>query len=114
MKKSHLWVGTLTREGADYVFRYTDAFRDRTELPPIANFPDKERWEYRSTTLFPFFAARLPSIERPEVAQIISEHGLDPADVMQLLANLGRKTITSPYELVVARGSLMLIPGLLG
>lgn len=112
-RKSRLWIGTLTREGAEYVFRYTDAFRNRTELPPISNFPDKER-EYRSVALPPFFAVRLPSIERPEIAQILTERGLDPADVMQLLAHLGRKTITSPYELVEARGPLMLIPGLFG
>jgi HipA-like protein len=92
-----VWVGTLGRDGDEYTFRYSEAFRRRRDLPSLPAFPDMTK-EYRSPDLFPFFLARLPPIGRPDVERFVAEHHIDPADTLRLLSVLGRKTITSPYE----------------
>jgi len=97
LEGERVWVGTLATERGEYVFRYSDEFRRRDELPPLPAFPDRDK-EYRDTDLFPFFLARLPPIGRPDVERFVAEHHIDPADTLGLLSVLGRKTITSPYE----------------
>ena len=72
------------------------------ELPPISAFPDKFR-EYRSSRLWPFFEVRVPPTDRPDVKQVVSERGIDRDDVFRLLGELGRRSISSPYEFELAK-----------
>lgn len=97
-------VGTLSQEGKEFVFVYDKEFRRRDDLPPISAFPDKGG-EYRSETLWPFFDVRLPPVERADVASKIKEKHLDPEDTLALLAEFGRKTLTTPYEFTSTRFS---------
>jgi len=92
-------VGTLRREGDEFVFRYTPEFRLRAELPPIPDFPDKER-EYRMADLWPFFEQRIPPVERPDVEEVLRRRKMSPdSDRLLLLSELGRRALSSPYEL---------------
>ena len=95
-------VGTLSQEGREFVFVYDKGFRHRDDLPPISAFPDKGA-EYRSETLWPFFDVRLPPVERADIASTIKEKHLDPEDTLALLAEFGRKTLTTPYEFTSTR-----------
>jgi HipA-like protein len=89
-------VGTLWREGGEYLFSYSDEFK-RSELPPVFEFPEKDR-VYRSPTLWPFFEVRMPPTERPDVEALVRERRLDTRDEFRMLAELGKRTITNPYE----------------
>jgi HipA-like protein len=90
-------VGVLSQEGKEFVFKYTEQFVRRTDLPALSAFPDRTK-PYRSTYLWPFFEVRLPPLDREDVAEIIKAQKVDPDDTLALLAVFGRKTLTTPYE----------------
>ena len=96
--RDQVLIGALTNEAGEYVFRYDHAYVERDEYPALAAFPDKQR-EYRSRDLWPFFDVRLPPLERSDVRQLIKARNIDAGDTLRLLAELGRRTITTPYEL---------------
>jgi HipA-like protein len=90
-------VGVLSQEDKEFVFRYAQEFFSRTDLPALSAFPDRAR-EYRSPVLWPFFEVRLPPLDRPDVAAVIKARRIDPDDALALLATIGLKTLTTPYE----------------
>jgi HipA-like protein len=90
-------VGQLSHEGQEWVFRYADSYR-QGENPPIAAFPYMQD-EYRSTRLWPFFEVRLPPLDRDDVEAVLKHRGIDKSDMFTLLAVLGARIATSPYEL---------------
>ncbi|MDR3220189.1 MAG: hypothetical protein LBU22_14655 [Dysgonamonadaceae bacterium] len=57
------------------------------------NFPQKEK-VYQSTTLWPFFASRVPSN-----AQLMLPGKMQEDDLTTLLKKYGQRTITHPFEL---------------
>lgn len=91
-------VGTLRQEEGEFVFEYSPAFKAQDELPPISAFPEKG-CVYRSSALWPFFAVRLPPMDRKDVQSIIAEKKIPTHDVLRLVAELAGKSPTSPYEL---------------
>jgi hypothetical protein len=93
-------VGRLTQEANEFVFRYAEGFR-RSDRPGVAAFPDKDR-EYRSIDLWPFFQVRLPPTERADVLAVLEEQKLHPDDVLGVLAVLGAKSVSTPYEFRLA------------
>lgn len=101
-----LHVGTLSEEGDEYVYRYSPEFKDQNEVPPISAFPEVGRvYRAKLDELWTFFRVRLPPTNRQDVKQVISDRGLDEADVMQLLGVIGRRSIATPYELELHAGS---------
>ncbi len=94
-----LLVGTLTSEEGEYVFRYSEPFKRRVEIPPIGAFP-RRNLAYRSRELWPFFQVRLPPLDRPDVRQVVEDRKLDKNDLMAFLPELGGNAVTSPYNLV--------------
>jgi HipA-like protein len=96
-----VWVGSLSQERGQYVFRYSPDFKERSDLPALLAFPDKRK-VYRAERLWPFFQARLPSTTRPDVERLMRERDIDPANTFLLLGELGKRTITTPYEFELA------------
>lgn len=94
-----LVVGTLSTEGDQYTFRYSEVFKRRLDIPPISAFPDRDE-VYQSRELWPFFQVRVPPLDRPDVRRIVEERHLDKNDLMSLLPALGGHAVTSPYNLV--------------
>jgi HipA-like protein len=92
-------VGTLMTEGQEYVFRYSENFKRRLEIPAISAFPDRNQ-VYRSAELWPFFQVRIPPVDRKDVREILEAKKLDRTDLMSLLPALGGRAVTSPYDLV--------------
>ncbi len=90
-------VGRLTVADTRFVFSYSDEFK-KLELPPLPGFPNKEE-RYESDVLFPFFKVRLPPKSRDDVMRVMKERNVDDKDIFEILRVLGRKTLTSPYEL---------------
>ena len=93
-----LVVGTLSYANDEYVFHYSEAFKNQSDIPPIPTFADP-REEYRSPVLWPFFDVRLPPVHRLDVQRFIAKHQIDPQDRVGMLAELGRRSLTSPYDL---------------
>lgn len=96
--KNEVLIGVLTNETGAYVFRYDERYAARADYPALAAFPDKQR-EYRSRDLWPFFDVRLPPLKRADVQRVIRDRKIDEGDTLRLLAELGRRTIATPYEL---------------
>jgi hypothetical protein len=96
-----LRVGSLTYQEGRWTFVYDDAFKARRDaLHPIEGFDDVDQ-KYESTTLFPFFAVRIPDIERIDVRRTLEQAHLTNPDVPDLLALFGRRALSSPaFELI--------------
>ncbi len=94
-----LLVGTLSAEGGQYTFRYSEVFKRRLDIPAISAFPNREE-VYRAGELWPFFQVRLPPLDRPDVRRVVEERRLNKDDLMSLLPALGGHVVTSPYNLV--------------
>jgi len=98
----NLEVGHLRREGNEWVFSYTDAFRQQSEVKPIADFPNPAVQEYRASELWPFFVLRIPSLKQPAVQRFLNAHSLREVDEVTLLREFGRRAIANPFELVAS------------
>lgn len=96
--REQVLIGTLINDAGEYVFRYDAAYAERADYPALPAFPEKQR-EYRSRDLWPFFNVRLPPLDRADVKRLIRERNIEAGDTLRLLAELGRRTITTPYEL---------------
>jgi HipA-like protein len=93
-----IYVGRLRRDREGFEFSYSPEFLARPDLPPIPDLPDKAR-VYKSSALWPFFLARLPPTDRPDVREQLQAAGIAADDVLEVLGKLGRRTISSPYDL---------------
>jgi HipA-like protein len=94
-----LVIGTLRADKGEWVFAYSDEFRKQSEIKPIVDFPVKNR-EYRSRSLWPFFALRIPSPKQPEVREFINSLPEDKVDEGILLKEFGIRSIANPFRLV--------------
>ncbi len=86
-------IGRLSLDGDEYVFRYEEGYSGR----PITAFPNLKR-EYRSNVLWPFFAIRIPPLEREDVRREMEKRSLHEDQVLELLASVARLSIANPYE----------------
>ena len=96
-----LTVGTLRAEGGEWFFSYSQEFRSQTEIKPIVDFPVLSK-EYRSRTLWPFFALRIPSPTQPAVREFIRTRPEEKADEGILLKEFGARSVANPFRLVPA------------
>ena len=94
-----LEVGTLRADRGMWVFQYSDDFRAQKEIKPIVDFPATDR-EYRSRSLWPFFALRIPSPTQAEVREFIERMPADKVDEGILLKEFGTRSIANPFRLV--------------
>jgi hypothetical protein len=91
-------IAELRRERDRYVFRYLDAFRQKG-LAPLPGLPDGE--PRVSFDLPRFFVERIPDTQRPEIRELIRQKGISEDDKLALLAELSRRSVTDPFELVL-------------
>jgi hypothetical protein len=92
-----LEIGVLRLEGPEWVFNYSAAFQKQSKVPPITNFPHKDR-EYRSTGLWPFFALRVPSLAQANVKAYLERNRKEP-DEARLMRQFGRRSAANPFVL---------------
>lgn len=88
-----LLVGSLVYSDGIWSFGYSDDFKFQNKIAPLANFPLKDK-VYTTKDLWPFFASRVPSSGQRQV-----DKNAPTEDIVALLKQFGRKTITNPYEL---------------
>jgi HipA-like protein len=94
-----LSVGTLRAESGEWVFCYSPEFRAQSRIKPIVDFPVLDK-EYRSKTLWAFFALRIPSLEQPAVREFVRQQPEEKADEGILLKEFGERSIANPFRLV--------------
>ncbi len=99
LKLDDLEIGRLELQGQEWVFTYSDAFRHQDSVKPLVGFSKVEK-VYRSSTLWPFFVVRVPSLTQPSVQAFMQEQGVKAPDEVMLLKRFGRRAITNPFELV--------------
>lgn len=97
-----LEVGRLRFDADEWVFNYSDAFRQQKKIKPIVDFPNVER-EYRSPDLWPFFLLRIPSLKQPAVQEFLREEKIDAPTAAILLRRFGKRSAANPFELVPAQ-----------
>ena len=64
---------------------------------PISAFPRIDK-EYRSECLWPFFAVRIPPMEREDVKEEITNRSLKEDQVIEILGSIARVSVTNLYE----------------
>lgn len=97
-----LRIGVLSCHKGEWFFKYTDDFKNHSdEYNRIVGFPDLNK-TYNSETLWPFFQIRIPGIKQPAIQEILEKERIDKTNEVALLKRFGQKTISNPYELVVA------------
>ena len=94
-------VGHLRFEDGTWTFEYDSEFKARRgEFHPLEGF-DKFDDVYTSRSLFPFFAVRIPDVQRPDVQRRLREDHLRDPEPTDLLRLFGRRVVSSPgYELL--------------
>ena len=86
-------VGTLSMDQDEFVFRYVAGY----DREPISAFPSIGE-EYRSKHLWPFFAVRIPPIEREDMKEKMSSRSLEKDQVIEILGLFARVSVSNPYE----------------
>lgn len=94
-------VGHLRFQQGLWTFEYDAEFKaKREQFHPIEGF-DRFDHVYQSRTLFPFFAVRIPDLDRPDVRQRLEADHLRDPEPTDLLRLFGRRVVSSPsYELL--------------
>lgn len=100
-----LLVGTLKAMDEHWQFEYSDEFKLKSDLRPLVEFPDLDQ-VYVNEELWQFFASRIPSMEQPEVEELMQNGQVDDDDVVGLLRLFGKRTITNPFELRYEKASV--------
>lgn len=96
--QQRLTVGHLREAERGYVFAYHPEFKATGLVQPLPGFPDLDE-EYECERLPPFFRARLPPIDRPDVQKVLSERQIDRTDLLKVLAAVSGRAVANPYVL---------------
>ena len=95
-------IGVLYCEKGEWYFKYADDFKNHSnEYNRIVGFPDLDK-TYKSDSLWPFFQIRIPGLKQPAIQEIIQNEKIDQENEVALLKRFGQKTISNPYQLVIA------------
>ena len=94
----NLLVGKLSVIDGHWQFEYSEEFKLKADLRPLVEFPDLDK-VYENQELWQFFASRIPSMEQPDVEDVLESENIAEDDVVALLRRFGTRTITNPFEL---------------
>ena len=86
-------VGRLSCEKEEYVFRYDSSYVGE----PISAFPIMDQ-EYRSRHLWPFFAIRIPPLNREDMREEITNRSLREDQIIEVLGSVAKVSVANPYE----------------
>lgn len=92
-------VGRLSCEEGEFVFRYDENYKGK----PISAFPEIEH-EYRSRNLWPFFAIRIPPLDREDMRREIEKQSLRDDQILEILGSVAKVSVTNPYEFKLTGG----------
>lgn len=96
-----LLIGMLTYEKDNWIFQYSEQFKNQSKIDSLLDFPNKDQI-YKSSHLWPFFAHRIPGLGQPMIQKIIEHEKINPKNEIDLLRRFGKKSISNPFELAVS------------
>lgn len=99
LKYKSLLIGILKYHKEEWIFEYSEEFKNDNSIKPISDFPDINK-TYRSQTLWPFFATRIPTINQSYHLKKIRKANADRNSSVDLLKIFGNETINNPFKLV--------------
>ena len=85
-------VGRLSRENGEFVFRYDPGYVGE----PISAFSTMNQ-EYRSSHLWPFFAIRIPPLDREDMRKEITNRSLRKDQIIEILGSVAKISLSNPY-----------------
>jgi len=91
-------IGVLTWDNSEWIFAYSDEFKQDPFIKPILDFPDINKI-YKNKELWPFFATRIPSLNQPFHLKKLKKANIENNNTANLLKLFGKKTITNPFHL---------------
>lgn len=91
-------IGKLLRISGGYSFEYSFDI-DHKALPLLPGF-NTRRTITDTVRKWPWFALRIPPLQRRDVQEVIQKHSINPEDDMALLASVGARVVHNPYLLV--------------
>jgi hypothetical protein len=62
----------------------------------------KNKRSLSKPNLWQFFAMRIPSLEQPEIEEILEREHIEELNSIRLLERFGKRTIANPFELKLA------------
>lgn len=95
---NHTVVGSLIYNGKEWTFQYSTEF-EKDRLSTIIDFPNSNKI-YKSDTLWPFFAARIPALNQPYQLKKIKRFNVDSKNSLELLKLFGKRTVANPFVLI--------------
>lgn len=93
-----LTIGLLKLEEGVWTYRYSEEFKNQSDIKPLTDFPDVDK-VYVSKELLPFFLQRIPSKSQPKVQAMIKKENIDASNEVELLKHFGKTSITNPFLL---------------
>ena len=102
LRYKNLLIGTLVLDTGVWIYEYSEDFRSQFSkndaVKPLVNFSDVTK-RYESEELWPFFTARIPGLNQPQIQTIIKKEHIDSTNSVQLLKRFGKESISSPFLL---------------
>ena len=86
-------VGRLSCENGEFVFRYDPSYVGE----PISAFPAIYR-RYSSNHLWPFFAIRIPPLDREDMRKEITNCSLREDQIIEIQGSVSKISASNPYE----------------
>jgi len=96
----NLHIGTLIYKNNEWVYCYSEAFKNQDSIKPLTQFPNKKT-KYKSQILWPFFASRIPSENQNNVEAYLKSHPEKKGNLADLLAEFGKTSVNNPFKLSV-------------
>jgi len=97
----NLLIGKLKFDNSNWVFEYSNDFKNQNLVKPISDFPDLDK-QYQQSELWPFFSSRIPTKNQPMVQEALRRYSEESLDTVKMLEMFGKRTITNPYVLEVS------------
>jgi len=92
-------MGILIYDNNKWTFKYSDDFKRNPFTKPIIDFNDINK-VYTNEELWPFFAARIPSLNQSYQFKKIKKANISKKDSVALLKLFGNESITNPFRLL--------------
>lgn len=92
-RKNRLYVGTLRKENAQYIFTYDDHYLHAKNVIPLGPEFPLTRKVFTSADLFPSLDDRIPSKQNPAYSEYCYAVGIQPdeSDPLVLLSTIGKR-----------------------
>ncbi len=91
-------IGDLKFENNEWLFVYSNWFKNQNVLQPLLEFPLIDH-QYKTKELWPFFLNRIPSFKQPKIKNFIEKHPSERTNTVKLLEMFGEYSVNNPFKL---------------